>query len=866
MDGLIFLLLMLLLAVIVGAVLGYVAFARVNVLRERVDALNTELSALKPIDSPHDIVQAEADDNKDDDESWITASPEFEGEPEVVPEAVFSTPSKPDFIDRFQQHLIDNWMIWLGGISVALAGIFMVKYSINMGLLGPTAQISMAIVTGLALHGLADWLRRRQGSSDPVFAALAGGASITLYAALLAALHIYHLIEPGWTFALLAVVSLMTMLLALLHGPMLAMIGLVGAYVVPILVSTGSGNIFAAMVYSLIISGAGLLLLRYVSKSWLWWSVLAGVLGWWMISLTSTQAEDFRGVYLAIAAWLLLALPSFDWLLQRKASHPFMLADDKSISTTVGLISMNQLGMVLLIVAWGVSIVWQGQSAVNFALWAPMVLLACVAAAGRGSLKALAWFSLLIQWLAWYLVGAGAGQQAASFQLAQIAEAAHTPFLIYAGLMAVLYSVASGWQWFTKGFSHLTVSLLVLSPLLWLALSYLLVNGLEQSLAWSITTLIAGLLYGAIAAWRIERDKRDQVGLWTILAAHFAYSLAVALYFREASLTLALAAQLVSLCWLKRRYELPWLEWIVKALLTVVVIRLTLNPWLAEYPVDVHWSLWVYGGSTVFAWLASRYCAAGTNLRAWLEAATLHLLVMTLGAELRYWLYDGHIFIERYDLLEAAINSSLWAGLALTYFYRARFSESMAKLYRVCSRILLLMALASYGVAALIHNPWWSGELISATPIFNILLLAYGVPILLAVLVAYFHQPEFRSYAMRFAGGATLLFISLEIRQLWQGENLSLDKFTPDGELYTYSVVWMLMAIAGVLAGTRWQFKELYKAGMALLAVVIGKIFLVDMSGLDGLWRVAAFMGLGLAMLALAWFYKRMQSQVNADS
>ena len=861
MDGLISLLMLLLLAMIVGAVLGYMAFARVNTLRDRVDALTDELAALKSAAPGVDTSQPEPDKPQAEDNSWSKTFPE----PDITPEPVAASVSGPDFIERFRQHLIDNWMIWLGGISVALAGIFMVKYSINMGLLGPKAQISMAIVTGLALHGVADWLRRRQGSSDPVFAALAGGASITLYAALLAALHIYQLIEAGWTFALLAVVSLMTMLLALVHGPMLAMIGLVGAYVVPIFVSTGSGNIFAAMVYSLIISGAGLLLLRYVSKSWLWWSVLAGVLGWWLISLTTTQAEGFRGIYLAIAGWLLLAVPSFDWLLQRKANHPWLLADNPSISTTIGLISMNQLGMVLLILAWGVSIVWQGQSAVNAALWAPMVLLACVAGAGREHLKALAWFSLLVQWLAWYLLATGSGQQAAAFQLAPMADTVHTPFLIYAALMAVLYSAASGWQWFTQGFSHLTVSLLVLSPLLWLALSYLLVNGLEQSLTWSIITLVTGLLYGLVAAWRIERDKRDHVGLWSILAAHVAYSLAVALYFREASLTLALAAQLVSLCWLKRRYELPWLEWLVKALLTVVVIRLTLNPWLAAYPVDVHWSLWVYGGSTVFAWLASRYCEAGSNLRAWLEAATLHLLVMTLGAELRYWLYDGRIFVDRYDLVEAAINSALWTGLALTYYHRARFSASLASLYRVCSRVLLTMALASYGVVALIHNPWWSGELISATPVFNILLLAYGVPVLLAVLVAYYHQPELRSYAMRFAGGATLLFVSLEIRQLWQGADLSLDRFTPDGELYTYSVVWMLMAIAGVLAGTRWQYKALYKAGMALLAVVIAKIFLIDMSGLDGLWRVAAFMGLGLAMLALAWFYKRMQAGINSQ-
>jgi uncharacterized membrane protein len=46
---------------------------------------------------------------------------------------------------------------------------------------------------------------------------------------------------------------------------------------------------------------------------------------------------------------------------------------------------------------------------------------------------------------------------------------------------------------------------------------------------------------------------------------------------------------------------------------------------------------------------------------------------------------------------------------------------------------------------------------------------------------------------------------------------------------------------------------------MALLGIVIGKIFLIDMAGLEGFWRVAAFMGLGLALLGLAWLYRKAQ-------
>ncbi|WP_438971740.1 DUF2339 domain-containing protein, partial [Methylophaga sp.] len=763
---------------------------------------------------------------------------------------------------RWQQHMIDNWMTWLGGISVGLAGIFMVKYSINMGLLGPKAQITMAILTGIALHVAADWLRRKNGGSDPVFASLAGGASITLYAALLAALHVYHLIDPRWVFGALAIVSLVTMVLALMHGPMLAMIGLVGAYVVPLLVNTGSGNIFAAMIYSLIISSAGLLLIRYVSKSWLWWGVVAGAMGWWLLSLTSSQPEDFRGIYLAIFAWMLLAIPAFDWFLQGKQKLTFSQTDNKTIHTAIGMISMNQLLMTLIVLGWAASIYIQGLGAIHFGQWAPLVVI-CFAASQRQSLWALPWLSLGVQWLAWLLLAFHVQWEFTSYpNIGLTAEQQHS-FLIYTGLMTLLYSALSGWQWLRLGFSHARSSLALLSPLIWLALAYLCVNGIAQSLSWSIATLLAGLVYGFFAALRLERDKSDEMVLWLTLSTHLAYTLAVAIYFREASLSLALSAQLLSLTWLMKRYQLPWLEWMIKAAVAAVILRLTFNPWLLQYGSDIHWTIWTYGGATLFALLASRQCQAGSNLRAWLEAATLHLLVLTLGTELRYWLYDGNVFAHDYSLVEAAINASVWAALALTYQYRAKVSQGLTTLYQICSKILLLMALVSFGIAATIHNPWWSGDAISSTPVFNILLLAYGAPIIWALLVAYYHQPQFRQLALRFAGLALMLFVALEIRQLWQGGNLSLDKFTGDGELYTYSVVWMLMAIAGVLLGTQWRIKELYKAGMGLLSLVIAKIFLVDMSGLDGLWRVAAFMGLGLSLLGLAWLYKRMQGGVQ---
>jgi len=931
MEVLIMWVAMLFLGVAIGSVLGWLAFFQVRELRSQVARLTSELARLRqqlsrdkeaipdrepgpaqeatpaqeisPVHGANEVREAPR-------ESSARVAPEsapFESAGSKPSKAVaqpFATAvaagtasatggqwrtagagtagrGRPVWLDS----LIDNWMIWLGGISVALAGIFMVKYGIDTGLLGPGARIIAALLTGTGLHVAAEWLRRRTGGSDPVFASLAGGASITLYGALLAALHLYQLLDPRWTFLLLAAVSLATMALSLLHGPLLAIIGLIGAYVVPILVSNNSGNIVGAMVYSLIISSAALLLLRYVYRPWLWWGLVAGSLGWWLISLTAYQAADFRGLYLALLAWGLVAIPAFDWLLQGRISSMGNSVEPGAQSTTLfsrrlagkgvfkGLfkrktleirVQLNQATLCLVILAWAISIYRQGFTADAFGLWAPLVVVIGLAARRRDALSGLPWLTLAVQWLAWLLTAIRFDANLDQFILSGLTLADQPRYLAFAGMMALLYSALAALHLRARGFAHGWFALALLAPLAWLASAWLLVNGLSQSLTWSLVTLMAGATYALLTGIRLNRDRLRQaangIALWLTLGAHCAYSLAVTMYFREAGLSLALAAQLLSLSWLMQRYPLPWLGTIIKVMMAVVVTRLTFNPWLLSYPTDVHWSLWTYGGATLFCALAARQCRSQPVMFKWLSAATLHLLVLTLGAEVRYWLYDGAIFVHRYSLTESAINGSLWAAMALTYCHRAKVSENLGHFYRVCSRILLALATASYGISLTLNNPWWSRQDVGATPVFNILLLAYGLPVLLALLVAGYHERRFRRPALGLAGLGALVFVTLEIRHLWQDGYLSLHRATSDGELYTYSVIWLVMAIAAILAGAHWRLRDLYKAGMALLAVVIAKIFLVDMSDLQGLWRVASFMGLGLTLLALAWLHRRIHS------
>lgn len=871
MGGIIAIFLLLSLAILVGSILGWIAFARMSRLQRGFDALAVRLDDLERARYRAESAAARMATAPPTRAAVTPAAPAMPPAaaasaartepPRAAPDLQAPVPerpprprvSSPSFGERLFDNARRNWMAWLGGISVALAGIFLVGYSIEMGYLGPTARISLAVIAGLVLHAAAEYFRRRTGTAHPAFAAMAGGASITLYAALLAALDLYELLSPGLTFALLAVVSLATMALATVHGPLLAALGLLGAYIVPLLVIDNPGDLRFYLVYSLIVTTAGLFLIRFVYRLWLWLGTVGGALFWWALALGDTPADAYLGYYLAALAWLALAIPTGDWLLTRRPQEGDPASERLGIDVGTSVVTVTVIALALAQLA---SMVDVGFTGFGTALlrWSPLTVVVLWAARSRDSLAVVPWALMLMQLGAWFFdaldtMGRGA-------LIAGLRNSSDGDFLAYAIVTSALFSLGTLLTRRGRPLGHLEASLTWLAPVLWLALAYLLVTDLSSRWEWAVATLTLGLVYIFVARNRLARDASDNLAIWPIAGGHFAYSLAAAMYLREASLTLALAAQLISLAWLHRRFALPWLEWLLKGVLALVVLRLTFNPWMLAYPDDVHWSLWTYGGAVLCCFCAAHLVDAKLPIRQWLEAATLHLLVLFLGAETRYWLYDGDVFAAEFTLTEAAIDTALWGGLGISYFHRSLSSAYLSRLYVVLSRILMVLAIASYGLALTALNPYFGTEQISATPVFNILLLAYGAPVLVAVAAWFLYDTRFRDIAASIAGVALFVFVTLEIRHLWHG---ALGQYlgTTSGEIYTYSAAWLVMAVTTMLTATALGSRNGYRAGMALLLFVIAKIFLYDMSGLEGLLRVGSFFGLGLALLGLAWLYQR---------
>src|SRR4051812_38361538 len=189
-----------------------------------------------------------------------------------------SAPEPP--AKSFEERFGVNWVVWIGGVALALGGIFMVQYSIEAGLLGPGVRIFLAGLFATALVAAGEWTRRREFSlglanvpTAHIPSILTAAGTTVAFATIYAAYALYGFLSPAAAFVLLAIVALATLAAALLHGPWLAALGQVGAFVAPMLVSTPEPNYWALYLYLAIVTAASFALAR--ARLWRWLAITA---------------------------------------------------------------------------------------------------------------------------------------------------------------------------------------------------------------------------------------------------------------------------------------------------------------------------------------------------------------------------------------------------------------------------------------------------------------------------------------------------------------------------------------------------------------------------------------------------------------
>lgn len=151
------------------------------------------------------------------------------------------------------------------GILITLIGIFIgAKYAIEHNLVSPVVRITSGYISGLLLIGIAWRLKKRY---EQYSAVLMGGGLAVMYFITYTAYSFYGLFPQLLAFALMLAFTVAAVYVALLYNRIIiAHLGLVGAYAIPILLSDNSGRYATLFTYITIIN-AGILVLSF-KKYW----------------------------------------------------------------------------------------------------------------------------------------------------------------------------------------------------------------------------------------------------------------------------------------------------------------------------------------------------------------------------------------------------------------------------------------------------------------------------------------------------------------------------------------------------------------------------------------------------------------------
>jgi uncharacterized membrane protein len=173
--------------------------------------------------------------------------------------------NRPPRIKSDIEKFIGENLITKIGIAILVIGVAIgTKYSIEHQLISPLTRIILGYLAGLGLLGFGIKLKKNYESYSAV---LVSGSIAIMYFITYSAYTFYDLIPQIFAFVLMVVFTAFTIVAAIHYNrQVIAIIGMVGAYAVPFLLSEGSGKVTVLFSYMAIIN-VGVLLIA-VKKYW----------------------------------------------------------------------------------------------------------------------------------------------------------------------------------------------------------------------------------------------------------------------------------------------------------------------------------------------------------------------------------------------------------------------------------------------------------------------------------------------------------------------------------------------------------------------------------------------------------------------
>ncbi|MBV9962117.1 MAG: DUF2339 domain-containing protein [Parafilimonas sp.] len=217
------------------------------------------------------------------------------------------------------ENFIGLRIINLVGILVLLIGISIgVKYAIDKNLVTPFSRIILAYAASAALYILSLFLKKNY---DGFSAILFSGAMASAYFTTYGAFTYYNFFSETLCFIIMTVIAIFTAIRSVQYNRQeIAVIGMVGAYAIPLLISSNHENYVLLFSYILVMN-AGILFISF-KRSWKVLNLLALIITWsffngWLLFKYSNTDKFYALAFMSVY-YILFLLSAFAFIITKR--------------------------------------------------------------------------------------------------------------------------------------------------------------------------------------------------------------------------------------------------------------------------------------------------------------------------------------------------------------------------------------------------------------------------------------------------------------------------------------------------------------------------------------------------------------------
>lgn len=787
------------------------------------------------------------------DESPLPIEPALQA---IQPSALAS--KTDEVLEAAKRFLLGGNTAVRAGVIILFFGVaFLLKYAAEHGKFPIELRFIVTAFGGIAMLAIGWRLRfRRMGYS----LALQGGGIGVLYLTVFAALRLYGLIPPTGAFAILVAASALAGALSVLQNSRsLALLGVVGGFLAPVLASTGGGNHVALFSYYAILN-AGILGVAWF-KAWRILNVTGFVFTFvigamWGYRYYQPQFLATTEPFL-ILFFLLYVCIAILFALRQAPDLKGYIDGTIVFGTPIVAFSLQSY----LVQGYEYGLAWSALGVGAFYLFLAWVLFLKGLPTLRMLIEAFLALGVVFLTLAIPMAFDGRWTAAAwAFEGAAIVWIGVRQHRLLARVFGVLVQVGAGAAFLVDA-AFATKAPAVLNGFY---IGRILISGAALFTAY--------YLY----RWKEKTEGWEQIVSHALLVLGLVWWFGAGLYeierhivsdYQIMSSLLFVTLSGAACHYLSRRFSWTELGYPAIGILPVMYLVVLISAQTVKHPLGFGGYVAWPAAFTVHYWILRQYEQHRTTdeLLRYGHAAAMWLLAI-IGSWEVFWGIDrliqgaGTWSLIAWALVPALLVLSVSVGWRSLAWPLGRYRDDYLSLGVVPIAIFLIgwsvfSSLTSRG------DPWPLPYL----PLLNPLDISQAFVLIVAIIwfqqirklrLALFDIPINAVYTT-LAATVFLWLNAVLIRTLhhWGGVEFSLpgifDSVLAQSAL---SIFWALLALTTMLLATRLKERVVWIVGAGLLGLVVAKLFLVDLANSGTVERVVSFLGVGVLLLVVGYF------------